>query len=96
MLKLGFLKKLKAFDFIDAIYLYGSRARGDAAERSDIDLAIEAPKATQEDWNRINQVLENADTLLKIDCVDLDKIKSKKFLNNILKERKLLFKRKSV
>lgn len=95
MLRFGFLKELEKLSFIDAIYLYGSRARGDAGERSDIDLAIEAPRATQENWNQIHRILENADTLLKIDCIDLGKTKSEKFLNNILRDRQVLFKRES-
>jgi len=94
MLNLGFLKKLEALSFIDAVYLYGSRARGDAKERSDIDLAIEAPKATQENWNQIHAIIENADTLLKIDCVDLGNVKSEKFLENILRDKVILYQRK--
>ena len=93
MLNLGFLKELERLNFIDAIYLYGSRARGDEKDRSDIDLAIEAPRATKEDWNQIDMIIENADTLLKIDCIDLAKVKNKKFLDNILRDRKTLFKR---
>lgn len=39
-----------AFDFIDEICLFGSRARGDNKERSDIDLAIVCPRASDTDW----------------------------------------------
>ncbi len=76
-----------------AIYLYGSRARGDHQERSDIDLAIDAPMATQKEWNQIALIIEEADTLLKIDCVNLNQLKNQKLLENILKDRKILFKR---
>ena len=45
-----FLQEIAALDFVDAIYLFGSRARGDNRDRSDIDIAIQCPKATQKDW----------------------------------------------
>lgn len=35
-----FIKRLKELPFVDEIWLFGSRARGDAQERSDIDIAI--------------------------------------------------------
>ncbi|HEV2916259.1 MAG TPA: nucleotidyltransferase domain-containing protein [Candidatus Babeliales bacterium] len=38
-----FFKKLIALPYIEKIILYGSRARGDTRDRSDIDLAIECP-----------------------------------------------------
>ncbi|MCP5491978.1 MAG: nucleotidyltransferase domain-containing protein [Chlamydiales bacterium] len=57
---------------IDKILLFGSRARGDYRERSDIDLAIWCPNASDADWNSILEIIENANTLLKIDCVRLD------------------------
>lgn len=60
-----FFQKLCALTFVDAIYLYGSRARGDHKERSDIDLAIVCPNATQDDWLTIIGIIEDADTLLK-------------------------------
>jgi predicted nucleotidyltransferase len=35
-----FLQEIAALDVVDAIYLFGSRARGDNRERSDIDIAV--------------------------------------------------------
>ena len=35
-----FIRQLTELDFIEQIWLFGSRARGDNQERSDIDLAI--------------------------------------------------------
>lgn len=52
---------------IARIWLFGSRARGDADARSDIDLAVEAPTATPEQWHAILARLEAAPTLLRID-----------------------------
>ena len=67
-----FIDDLKALPFVQAIYLFDSRARGDARPRSDIDLAIQCPGATIQQWQQVLNVVEQADTLLAIDCVRLD------------------------
>jgi predicted nucleotidyltransferase len=67
-----FLGELAALPFVEALILYGSRARGDHRERSDIDLAVLAPRASEADWRRVLDIIENADTLLTIDGVRLD------------------------
>lgn len=72
--KYHFFAQLNALPFVDKIILYGSRARGDNAERADIDLAIVCPRAGLYDWNQVMEVVDNADTLLKIDCVRFDQL----------------------
>jgi predicted nucleotidyltransferase len=67
-----FVEHLAQFPFVESIVLYGSRARGDERERSDIDIAISAPAADRNDWQRVLDLVEDADTLLEIDCVRLD------------------------
>lgn len=91
-----FFKDLTKLLFINAIWLYGSRARGDAKERSDIDIAILCPEASNEDWQQVNDVIENADTLLKIDCIRFDDLTESDELlkKNILRDRIVLFERK--
>jgi predicted nucleotidyltransferase len=57
------------------IYLFGSRARGDHTERSDIDIAIDLGK--QMDFSEIAQargVLEGLNLPQKIDVVDMHSI----------------------
>lgn len=88
-----FFQKLKLLPFVEAIYLFGSRARGDNDLRSDIDLAINCPKATNKDWRTIMDIIENADTLLKIDCIRLDSEKDTELSQNILKHNTILYKR---
>jgi predicted nucleotidyltransferase len=63
---------LSAFPTVQRILLFGSRARGDARLRSDIDLAVEAPDMPLEDWQRMIEIVEQAPTLLEIDLVRLD------------------------
>lgn len=89
-----FFQKLEKLPFVKKIWLYGSRARDECWERSDIDIAIECPDATFLDWQKVLDIIENADTLLKIDCVRLDELKElSPFKENILEDAKLLFQR---
>ena len=75
------------------VVLFGSRARGDAEERSDVDLAVEAPNASQRQWLHIATQLEEADTLLKIDLVRWEQA-SAALKERILAEGKILYEQK--
>ncbi len=89
---LTFFKELIALPFIEQVILYGSRARSDALDRSDIDLAIVCPKASHKDWAQVITIIDNADTLLKIDCVRLDTLSDQNILRqNIKKEGIVLY-----
>lgn len=91
-----FFQKLIRLPFVDAIWLYGSRARKDNRERSDIDIAIVCPGVNEEAWQQILNIIENADTLLKIDCIRFDKLaENEKIRENVLKFKKILFERGS-
>lgn len=55
---------------IRRIMLFGSRARGDASERSDFDFAVYADPMTDEAWARFClEVEDEAPTLCGIDLV---------------------------
>ncbi len=86
------IRQLRGFPQIDRIYLFGSRARGDAQPRSDIDIAIACPKADALVWADICEAVEEADTLLKIDVIRLEQA-APDFLHRILAEGKLLYAR---
>lgn len=92
--KYNFLKNLQALDYIEDIFLYGSRARYEASPRADIDIAINCPKANIHEWNQVLDIVDNADTLLKIDCVRFDDLSnSSELKKNINKEKIVLFSR---
>lgn len=78
-----FIQTLKKLPFVQKVILFGSRARGDEQSRSDIDLAIDCPEVTQDQWHKILDIIDEADTLLLIDCVNLAKA-DEKFKKNIL------------
>lgn len=87
-----FFRQLTALPFVEAIWLFGSRAIGDATERSDIDLAIICPKATPKDWQCILDIVDEADTLHHIDCVRFDTLSSENPLRQaIIKQHIILF-----
>lgn len=88
-----FFKKLTALPFVEAIYLYGSRARGDNDDWSDVDLAISRGSAPKCDWFSIWSILEDADILLKIDCTCLEEITDEDFKNRIMKDKVTLYER---
>ncbi len=74
------------------MWLFGSRARGDNLERSDIDIAIICPNASNTDWREVQEIIDNADTLLKIDCIRFDQLKDdEKIKSNIMKFKKVLY-----
>ena len=54
---------------VEKIILFGSRARGDHTERSDIDLAVSGGDFDGVYWD----TKENVHSLLSIDTVELDK-----------------------
>ncbi len=68
----------------DKVVLFGSRARGDNRERSDIDIAVygvsEALQA------KFNFDIDDIDTLLDFDIVHINAKTSKELLDNIEKE----------
>jgi predicted nucleotidyltransferase len=90
----NFYKKLTHLPFVEAIILYGSRARGNFQKKSDIDLAIVCPEASDEEWFTISDIIDEADTLLKIDCVRFDKLSDDdSFKKEIIKDGKYLYKK---
>jgi uncharacterized protein len=70
---IGFLAaRAKQFRSIDRLVLFGSRARGDAMERSDYDVGVYAPKMSDSDWASFAVgVGEEKPTLCGIDLVRL-------------------------
>ena len=76
----------KKYD-LTSVTLFGSRARGDYRERSDIDLAVSGG-----DFDRFAlDVDEETSTLLMFDIVNLDGAVQPELLENIRREGKQLY-----
>jgi len=81
------IKELAEKYNIEKVILFGSRARGDYRERSDIDLAV---TGGQVDLFAL-AVDEETSTLLKYDIVNLDGRVQKELLESIKTEGILLY-----
>lgn len=88
-----FYYRLRSLPYVHEIWLFGSRSKGTSLERSDIDLAILCPEATNDEWQVIRNIIDSADTLLKIDCLRLDQLKDSALKADIEKTKTILFKR---
>lgn len=77
------------------VLLYGSRARGDAQEQSDYDIAIDCPVLNEPAWSKfVLNLAENAPTLHHIDLVCLQQI-SASLYDEIVKTGVMLYEAKS-
>lgn len=81
---------LNRFPEVRRAWIFGSRAKGRAARASDIDLAIEAPALTPMRWHELNDVLEQAPIIYKLDVVHLDTLQDKALMQAILNNRQSL------
>lgn len=73
---------------IDKIILFGSRARGDCGERSDIDLAVYADGDISEFIYDIN---EEVPTLLMFDVTHMDDDLDEEFIGQVEKEGRVIY-----
>ena len=61
------------------VILYGSRAKGTAQERSDIDIAVSGV----EDFESLTEQIENLPTLFSVDIVNMDTCRNQLLLEDI-------------
>lgn len=90
-----FFREIAALPFVEKIALFGSRARGDHEERSDIDLCVFCGDAGEDEWLEVLACLERdrVDTLLKVDCTRFE-ASNAALRENVLTEGIVLFERK--
>ena len=78
---------------VQKIILFGSRAKGDAEERSDMDIAIIAPTISDREWLDLCERIEKIDTLLAIDIARYDTA-GNKFQEKINQEGVVIYERR--
>lgn len=77
---------------VEKILLFGSRARKDYKNTSDIDIAIVDAHWTDRDINLAKDALEEKIKIpLKIDLVNYHHLKNKRFKQHILEEGRILY-----
>lgn len=74
---------------VDRVILFGSRARGDNKERSDVDLAVSGGDVTM--FTLDVDEIEVVPTLLMFDVVDLDRGCNEELLSSIRRDGVLLY-----
>ena len=79
--------QIAKLNHVEKVILFGSRARGDYKERSDIDLAFQGGNSSR----FILDVDEETSTLLEFDIVDLDRDMQDALRESIRREGKILF-----
>jgi uncharacterized protein len=63
------VESIANFPEVDFIVIFGSRAIGDADDRSDIDICVSAPRISLRRWLALKQIASSARTLLWITVV---------------------------
>ena len=86
-----FFKKLTALPFVEAVYLYGSRARGDNDDWSDIDLAVVCPRASATQWHEVTEAVATDELLVPVTVARYDTITDAGFKAQIDRDRKELY-----
>ena len=61
--------QVRRFPEVRAVYLYGSRARGDYSPQSYIDMAIDAPGLTQQSLAQLWSAIDALPIAFPLDCV---------------------------
>lgn len=61
--------EIRHFPEVRAAYLFGSRARGDFKDQSDIDIAIDAPTMTATDFAQLWNAIDALPIAFPLDCV---------------------------
>ena len=80
---------------VEKVILFGSRARGDQRERSDIDLAVVGADIADSEWTDIWSYVDEAPTLLGIDLVRFEEAPDH-LRESIVKEGIALYERSPV
>jgi proline iminopeptidase len=81
------------YNDVKALILYGSRARGDYKQGSDIDIAIDAPQMSSKEFAQLWNALDDLPIIFPMDIVHLQSIKNELFLNAIRRDGIVIKKR---
>jgi predicted nucleotidyltransferase len=66
--------------------IFGSRARGDFKDHSDIDLAVWAPQLSPEAFARLAWDVDDLPMVFKIDLVRMDSLEDNNLRNQVLRD----------
>ena len=81
---------------IEKVLLFGSRARGDNKNNSDIDLCIFGESLTHLTLAKINMDISELDTFLSFDLLAFNELRKEELIKNIIKEGVIIYNGKKV
>lgn len=71
--------------------IYGSRARGDYKNYSDIDIAVHGPKLTEREFSNLCFDIEGLPIIFKMDITHVDTLGNKDLLEKIRRDEKQIY-----
>ncbi len=78
--------EIKRFPEVRAAYLFGSRARGDFKDQSDIDIAIDAPTMTASHFAQLWNAIDALPIAFPLDCVWLQAMPASPFKSMVQRD----------
>ena len=91
----GALQALRAFfdatQGVQRVWVFGSRARDDWRPRSDIDLAVDAPGWSAQDFLRFKERMKDLPIVYPLDVVHWQGVSTPEFVAQIERDRQLLW-----
>ena len=88
------MREAKKYPWIKTIILFGSRARDDAKETSDFDLAVVTEGECSKDWSFLSSDWdEQIPTLCSIDLIHLNTLNNEPLKDSIKKEGIIIYER---
>ena len=79
-------EQVEQFPQVRNAYLFGSRARGSYTAQSDIDLAIDAPDMTAQQFAQLWSNIDALPIAFALDCVWLQSLKDASLKSQIMRD----------
>lgn len=73
------------------VWIFGSRARGDWRSRSDVDLAVDAPDWTAQEFSRFEDAIKQLPMVYRVDAVLWQSIMTEQFRAHIERDHKVFW-----
>lgn len=81
-------KVFTEYEEIERVVIFGSRARGDFRNNSDIDMAVYAPTMTAMRFAQLHLDIDSLPIIFRMDIIHYDRCKEERLKNKIEEEAK--------
>lgn len=76
---------------IERVLIFGSRAKGTEQPASDIDLAVMAPKMTDQEFSRLWNELDELPLVFKLDVLHWDRLREQNLRDSIIRHSRVFY-----